>query len=64
MYVFLKENNGELVIWLSWVDDNLVAGPPHVIKDEGKKLAKENKIEDVDKLKKFVMCKIKTDKLE
>ena len=46
------------------MDDNLIVGPPQVVKDEGKKLLKEIKIEDVGKLKEFVGCKIKIDKSE
>ena len=43
---------------------NLIAGPSHVVKDDSKKLAKEIKIEDVGKLKEFVICKIEMKKLE
>ena len=34
------------------------------MKDEGKKLTKENKMEDVGELKEFVGCKIKINKSE
>ena len=64
MYDFSKNENGELAIWLSLVDDNLIVGPTQVVKDEGKKIAKEIKIEDVGELKEFIGCNIKTDKLE
>ena len=59
---FSRNKAGELAIWLSWVDDNLIVGLPHIVKDEGEKLAEETKIEDVGKLKEFVECKIETDK--
>ena len=52
------------MIWLSWIDDNLIAGPSHVMKVEGKKLTKEIKIEDVGKLKEFVGCKVEIDESE
>ena len=61
---FSMSKAGELAIWLLWVDDNLILGPSHVMKDEGKKLANEIKIEDVGKLKEFVGCKIEIDKSE
>ena len=61
---FSKNKAGKYAIWLSWVDDNHILGPPQVVKDEGKKLAKEIKIEDVGELKEFVGCKIKMNKLE
>ena len=61
---FSRNRNGELVIWLSWVDDNLIGGLLQVVKDEGKKLAKEIKIEDIGELKEFIGCKIEIDKLE
>ena len=48
---FSKNKAGELAIWLSWVDDNLILGLPQVVKDEGNKLAKEIKIEDVGEQK-------------
>ena len=44
---FCRDKAGELVIWLSWVDDNLIIGPSHVMKVEGKILANKIKIEDV-----------------
>ena len=46
------------------MDDYLVVGPSHVMKDEGKIIAKEIKIEDVGELKEFIGCKIEIDKLE
>ena len=61
---FSRKKNGELVIWLSWVDDNHIVGLLQVTKDEGNKLAKEIEIEDVGKLKEFVGCKVEIDKLE
>ena len=64
MYVFLYEQAGELMIWLSWMDNNLIVGPLQVMNDEGKKLTKEIKVEDVGKLKEFLGCKIKIDKSE
>ena len=36
---------GELAIWLSWVDDNLIVGLLQVVKDKGKTKAKEMEIE-------------------
>ena len=53
---------GELAIWLSWVNDNLIVGVSQVVNNEGKKLAKEIRIEDVNKLKEFVGCKIEINK--
>ena len=61
---FSRNKVGELAIWLSWIDDNLIVEPSQVMKDEGKKLGKEIKIEDVGKLKEFVGSKIKIDKLD
>ena len=61
---FSMNKAGELVIWLSWMDDNLIVGLPQVVKDENEKLAKEIKIEGVGELKEFVWCKIKIDKSE
>ena len=46
------------------MDDNLIVGLLQLVKDKGKKLAKEIEIEDVSKLKEFVGCKIKIDKSE
>ena len=37
---FSKNKACELAIWLNWMDDNLIEGPPQVVKDEGKKLVK------------------------
>ena len=53
---FSRNKAGELVISLSWMEDNLIVGLPHEVKDEGNKLVKEIKIEDVCKLKEFVGC--------
>ena len=61
---FSRNNGGEFAIWLSWVDGNLIVGPLLIMKDEGKKLAKEIKIEDFGELKEFVRCKMKIDKSE
>ena len=33
---FFRNKAGELAIWLSWMDDNLIGGPVQVMKDEGK----------------------------
>ena len=51
---FSRNTAGELAIWLSWVDDNVIVEPLDVMKVEGKKLAKEIEIEDVGRLKEFV----------
>ena len=64
LYVFLQEKDGKLVIWLSWVDDNLIIELLHVVKDDGEKLAKKIEIDDVGELKKFVGHKIEIEKLE
>ena len=61
---FSSNKAGELAIWLSWVDDNLIVGLPQVVKDEGKKLAEEIKIEDVGEQREFVGCKVEIDKSE
>ena len=61
---FARNKAGELAIWLTWVDDNLIVEPLYVMKDEGKKLAKEIKIEYVGKLKEFVGFTVEIDKLE
>ena len=59
-YMFFSRNkDGKLAIWLSWVDDNLIVGVSYVMKDEGKSLAKEIKIEDVGKLKEFLDATLK-----
>ena len=61
---FSRKKAGEFAIWLSWIDDNLIVGPLQVVKNEGKKLAKEIEIRDVGELKEFIGYKIKVDKLE
>ena len=61
---FSRNKAGKLAIWLCWVDDNLIVGPPQVVKDEGKKMVNKIKIEDVGELKEFVECKVKIDKSE
>ena len=61
---FSRNKAGELAIWLTWVDDNLTVGQSQVMKDEGKKLAKEIEVEDVGKLKELVGAKFKINKLE
>ena len=61
--MYISRNKvGKLAIWLTWVDGNLIVGLPQVVKNEGKKLAKEIEIEDVGELKEFVGCKINIDK--
>ena len=50
---FSRNKDGKLAIWLSWIDNYIIVGLSHVMKD-GEKLVKEIKIEDVGKLKKFV----------
>ena len=57
---FFSNKNCELAMWLSWVDDNLIVGPPQVMKNEGKNLVKEIKIDE----KEFVQCNVKIGKLE
>ena len=59
---FSRDKAGELAIWLSRVDDNLIIGPSHVMKDEGENLAKEIEIKDDGELKESVGCKIEIDK--
>ena len=61
---FTRNKAVELVIWLSWVDDNLIVGSLHIMKDKGKKIVKEIKIDSVGKLKDFVECKIEINKSE
>ena len=61
---FSRNKNGELAIWLSWVDDNLIVSLWHVMKNEDKKLAKEIEIEAIGELKEFVGFKIEIDKSE
>ena len=51
---FSRNKDGKLAIWLSWVDDDLMVGLPQVVKDEGKKLAKEINNEGVGKLQEFL----------
>ena len=35
-YMYFSRNKAvELAIWLSWVDDNVIIGLSHVVKDEG-----------------------------
>ena len=63
MYVS-SNKDVKLGIWLSQVDENLTAGPLHVVKDKGEKLAKKIKIKDVSKLKEFIGCKIEIEILE
>ena len=41
---FLRSKAGELAIWLSWVDGNLIVGLPQVVKDEGKNWRKKSKM--------------------
>ena len=61
---FSRNREGELAIWQSWVDDNLVIRLLHAMKDEHKKLAKEIKMEYVRELKEFFECKVDIDKSE
>ena len=63
MYIS-RNKAGILVVWQSWVDDNLIVGMSQEVKDEGQKLAKDIEIKDVGELKEFIGCKIKIDKLE
>ena len=35
---YSRNKGGELAIWLSWVDDNLIIGPPQVVKMKAKTL--------------------------
>ena len=46
------------------MEDNLIVGPPQVVKDKGKKLAKEITIEDIGEVKEFIGCMIKIVKLD
>ena len=41
---FSRNKTGELAMWLSWVDDNLIVEPPQVMTDEGKKWQKKSKV--------------------
>ena len=61
---FSRNKTRELAIWLSWVEENLIAGLLHIMTVEGEKSAKEVEVEDVAKLKAFVGCKVEIDKSE
>ena len=41
---FSSNKAGELAIWLSWVDDNLIVGLPQVVKDEDENGQKKSKL--------------------
>ena len=59
---FFRNNAGEFLLLLSWVDDNLLVVILDVVKVKGKKITREFEIDDVSELKEFIRCKVEINK--
>ena len=60
--MYYKWTKAGLVVWTSWIDDNLVLGPHDEMKSEKKKFMKIFECDDVGPLEEYVGCKIEIDK--
>eukprot|EP00957_Ditylum_brightwellii_P007110 539753-Ditylum_brightwellii.AAC.1 len=50
--------NGKLVIWISWVDDCLNAGPEQEVREAVKQMNSMLKCKELGELAEYVSCKI------
>jgi hypothetical protein len=59
---YKRDKNKDLSIWISWVDDLLNVGKPHVIAKAKEQMKKEFDCDDVGEMTEFIGCKIDIDR--
>ena len=47
-----------MVLYATWVDNNIIVGPNELVINERKKIASHIKIDDIGEIEEFVGCKI------
>jgi hypothetical protein len=62
--LYYKWGEEGLVLWISWVDDCLIAGPESVVKKEKEKMKQLFDCDDIGELQEYVGCKIVHDRAE
>ena len=60
--LFVKWKENKLIAFLLWVDDCLVAGPEHLVKEEVEKFSKLFEVIDEGNMHEYVGCKIERTK--
>eukprot|EP00957_Ditylum_brightwellii_P139670 10644763-Ditylum_brightwellii.AAC.2 len=53
--------NGLLIIWISWVDGCLIAGPQDYVKQEKQKIMVMFKCDELGTMDKYAGCKVEQD---
>ncbi len=56
--VFYKEVDGELIVWMSWVDDLRVMGPKELVMKEKAEFQKRFDCSDIGDVDEYVGCKV------
>ena len=56
--LYYKWSDAGLIVWTSWIDDNLVMGPKNEMKAEKQKFMEIFECDDVGPLEEYVGCKI------
>ena len=59
--IYYKWTNAGLVVWTSWIDDNVMMGPEKEMKKEKQKFIEIFECDDVGPLEEYVGCKIEVD---
>eukprot|EP00957_Ditylum_brightwellii_P198734 15147904-Ditylum_brightwellii.AAC.1 len=52
---------GFLILWMSWVDDCLVAGPGELVKGAKKEMISRFECNEIGKMDEYVGCKVERD---
>lgn len=56
--LFYAWRNEGLVIWVGWVNDNMVIGPPDIVDKEKDMMKKDFDCDDLENLTEYIGCKI------
>ena len=56
--------DGQLVLWIFWIDDCFSTGPPKLVYEAKKEMMKHFKVDDLGELEEYVGCKIEHNKEE
>ena len=62
--LYYKWGEQGLIVWISWVDDCLIAGPASMVIEEKEKMKLRFDCDDIGELKEYVGCKIVHDRAE
>ncbi len=60
--LFFKWRPKGIIIWLTWVDDNLIIAPPSIVDEEKDMMKQHFKCDDIGDLSEYIGCKIDRDR--